>query len=569
MAERIVIRNTQSPGDFIVLSAALRDINLTYPGRFKFVIDVPEPSVYQANPHVFIEPKVAARSLVAKYPLIHQSNQQQVHFLWGFLEHLNTQLGTRAVLSDFRPALYLTEEEKRTPPVRFDRPYWVIVSGGKRDFTAKWWDPVWWQLVVNQLKDRVVLVQVGGGSHVHPRLTGVHDLVTKTSLRELLRLIYHSHGVMCVVTCLMHIAAAFNKPCVTIAGGREPWWWEAYNEENRLVNMRRGQPGWNPPANDTFIPHRYLHTMGQLDCCLKQGCWKSKVEGPGSTCVEPVRQNGVTIPRCLQMITPDLVVANWQWYYDQGILDLKKPSIIVPLAEPVRSSPMPEMPQVILPAQAKAEQIQKALSSAVPVRAGPLDFHVFGYVDSAAADAEWFAVSLKERADELTIVCNGYRPSLAELCKQNGIELIMDENKPGRVALMERAFQTSQLEWIVWIERGVMLGPEWANHLSGRFQGYTRALGGMIRQTRLLKSQEEQVARSPWYRAKPLEPAPLNQLQFVVQHPTQGFLVLPRRLIRDLRIPSQVADSELELFLGEGIRQYNLTLVDVGEAVEL
>lgn len=568
MAERIVIRNTQSPGDFIVLSGALRDINQTYPGRFNFVIDVPEPSVYLHNPNVEVGPKVATRSLVAKYPLIHKSNQQQVHFLWGFLEFLNRQLGTKAVLSDFRPALYLTEEEKRTPPVKFDKPYWVMVSGGKKDFTAKVWDPLWWQVVVDRLKDKVVIVQVGGGSHIHPRLSGVHDLVAKTSLRELMRLIYHSHGVFSIVTCLMHIAAAFNKPCVTVAGGREPWWWEAYNHENRLVNMRRGQPTWTPAPNDTFVPHRYLHTQGQLDCCMNQGCWKSKVEGVGSVCVEPVRQNNVVIPRCLQMITPDLVVANWQWYYDQGILSLDKPSIIIPAMPASAPAQMADQPKIILPA--KADRVQQAIASSVPPPVNPPEFHVLGYVDSTAADAEWFASALKQRTDNLLIICNGLRPELDAFCKQNGIELLMDEARPGRVALMAQAFQRTKRDWVVWIERGQLLAQDWDHYLAARFQGYTRALGGIIHQARPLKSQEERFCRTPWNRNKPLAKSPLNQLQTVVQHPAQGFMVMPQRLISDLQIPGQqVEDNDLEVFLGEAVRQYNLTLVDVGEAVEL
>lgn len=332
MPERIILRNTQSPGDYIVLSAALRDISRAHPGRFEFMMDVPQQAVFQHNPYTKQYPKSVGRQVVAKYPLIHKSNQVKVHFLWGFIEYLNQQLSTKAVLTEFRPDLYLTAEEKQTAPAGVKRPYWVFASGGKKDFTAKWWDPTWWQLVVNSMKDRVTLVQVGGGSHVHPRLTNVHDLVGKTSFRDLMRLIYHSEGTLCVVTCLMHIAAAFNKPCVVVAGGREPWCWEAYNLEGRLINMRRGIPDWQPPKNDTFIPHQYLHTDELLDCCRGgKGCWKSKIEGSGSVCRIPARQNGCVIPKCLQLITPDKVLDAVNWYYKEGILTWGKVSLAVPL----------------------------------------------------------------------------------------------------------------------------------------------------------------------------------------------------------------------------------------------
>ena len=343
MAEKIIIRNTQSPGDYIVLSAAIRDITRAHPGRYEIMMDVPQPAVFQANPHVSLFQRARnVRSVVAKYPLIGQSNQQRAHFMWGFIEYLNKELGTRAVLTEFRPDLHLTEHEKKNPPVNVKKPYWVFASGGKRDFTAKWWDPTCWQRVVDLMKPRFNLVQVGGGSHIHPATKGVVDLVAKTSFRELMHFIYHSEGVMCVVTCLMHIAAAFNKPCIVVAGGREPWWWEAYNVENRLVNMRRGIPTWEPPVNDNFIPHQYLHTIGQLSCCTKGGCWKSRIEGKSSVCSSPVTQNGRTIPRCLQMITPEHVVRAVDWYYENGILTrgTRKDLILPPVSKEPSGSRM-------------------------------------------------------------------------------------------------------------------------------------------------------------------------------------------------------------------------------------
>ena len=51
-----------------------------------------------------------------------------------------------------------------------------------------------------------------------------------------MRLTYHAQGMLCPVTALMHLAAAAemkggwpkNRPCVVVAGGREPMQWEAY-----------------------------------------------------------------------------------------------------------------------------------------------------------------------------------------------------------------------------------------------------------------------------------------------------------------------------------------------------
>lgn len=334
MPERIVIRNTQSPGDFTVMSAAIRDLSIAHPGRFEFYVDVPQMAVYQANPWIkgFGRGGANGRQVVGQYPAIHKSNQRKgIHFLWGFIEDLNQKLKANAVLTDFRPDLHLTDLEKAEAPCGVKKPYWVFVSGGKKDYTAKWWAPQSWQDVVNTMVAKGhTMVQVGGGSHVHPPIKNVVDLYNKTSFRELMRLIYHSDGVMCIVTCLAHIAAAFNKPCVVVAGGREANWWEAYDIPNRLSNMRKGQPQWTPPNPDNFVPHRYLHTIGLLDCCKTGGCWKSRIEPGGpSVCSKPVKHGSVTIPKCMQMITPELVVEAAESYYLEGVIE--KPSgLVVP-----------------------------------------------------------------------------------------------------------------------------------------------------------------------------------------------------------------------------------------------
>lgn len=316
MSTRLVVRNTQAPGDILVLSAALRDLHIAHPGLYNTDIWVSRGAeeIYWNNPDVDMvhknRPPPGSKHFVAHYPLIKSCNQQRKHFLWGFPEYFNQKLGTDVKLTEFRPKIVLTQQEAAERP--FPDPYWVFLSGGKKDFPAKIWDQTWWAEVIRTTQDDINWVQCGGGSsnHIkHKAKAGVYaDMVAKTSCRDFLKLIYHSEGVVCAVTFAMHVAAAFNKPCVVIAGGREPWWWEAYNEENRLVNMRVADPKWEPPADDTFVPHKFLHTIGKLDCCHSHGCWKSKVTGGANACKNVVKQNGEVIPKCLSMITPDMVV---------------------------------------------------------------------------------------------------------------------------------------------------------------------------------------------------------------------------------------------------------------------
>ena len=165
-----------------------------------------------------------------------------------------------------------------------------------------------WQEVVDRLRDRVTWVQVGEKDHYHPPLRGVVDLRRKTTLRDLVRLVYHADGVLCPVTMLMHLAAAVPLPpgrkrlrgCVVVAGGREPAHWEQY-------------PG-----------HQFLHTIGQLDCCADGGCWRARtaplgdgspLDAPESLCVS-VTPAG--LPSCMDRITADRVVEAVAGYLGPG-----------------------------------------------------------------------------------------------------------------------------------------------------------------------------------------------------------------------------------------------------------
>lgn len=363
MAQRIILKNHQSPGDYVVMTAAIRDLHRTYPGRFEVMASTLQDDVFTHNPHTM---RFAAHPGVKTLPGTYSNRASKysihncgapdprTHFLWAYIGDLNLQLKTDVRLTEFRPDLHLTEEEMSTPLI--PKPYWVFASGGKKDFTAKWWDPAHWQAVIDSFPE-TKFVQVGGGGgglHVHPTIRGVHDLVKRTTFRELMRLIYHSEGVLCIVTCLMHIAAAFNKPCVVIAGGREPNWWEAYTAENRLHNMRQGFPNWKPESGDSFVPHQYLHTMGQLPCCTTNGCWKSRVvrlDPKDTVCTRPVQGPSATIPECMRMITPQQVISSVNWYYEQGILGKGAPrKVVLPpvVAFPETPKPVAKRATVLL-----------------------------------------------------------------------------------------------------------------------------------------------------------------------------------------------------------------------------
>lgn len=308
---KLILRNFQSPGDIVMLTAAVRDLHTCYPGQFLTDVRTPCPALWENNPYLtrLDESTPNVEIIDCHYPLIHKSNHTPYHFLHGFVHFLNDRLGIHMEPGAFKGDIHISDAEKawfaRVQGVRGEcRPFWLLVSGGKHDFTIKWWDWRRYQQVVDHFRGRIEFVQVGEDHHHHPPLEGVIDLRGETDLRQLVRLVYHAQGVLTPVSLLMHLAAAVetrpgmpkNRPCVVVAGGREPPHWTAYPH------------------------HQFIHTVGALPCCDDGGCWKSRTvplgdgdekDRPQALCVDPVGE----LPRCMDMITADEVIRRIELYF--------------------------------------------------------------------------------------------------------------------------------------------------------------------------------------------------------------------------------------------------------------
>jgi ADP-heptose:LPS heptosyltransferase len=313
---KLILRNFQSPGDIVMLTAAVRDLHRCHPGQFLTDVRTSCPALWEHNPHLtpLSLEHWDVEILDCHYPLIHRSNTAPYHFLHGFIEYINDRLGLQIRPTEFRGDIHISEEEKAW----FSRveaghgggnPFWLLVSGGKFDYTIKWWDHERYQQVVDHFRGRIEFVQVGEAGHSHPPLEGVVDLRGQTSLRQLVRLVYHAQGVLSPISLLMHLAAAVpvkpespkNRPCVVIAGGREP------------------------PHFTAYPHHQFIHTVGALRCCDNGGCWKSRTlplgdgdvkDDPSQLCVDVVGR----LPRCMDMITAEEVIRRIEMYFTGGAL---------------------------------------------------------------------------------------------------------------------------------------------------------------------------------------------------------------------------------------------------------
>ena len=307
---RLILRCFLSPGDVVMLTAAVRDLHLTNPGMFLTDVRTTCPALWENSPYVtpLREDDPGVEVVDCQYPLIHASNDVPLHFIHGYRMHLERVLGVPIAPTKFGGDIHISRQEAAwmsqvEEQVGVGARFWLLVSGGKFDYTAKWWHPDRYQRVVDALRDEVRFVHIGAAEHYHPELRGVLDLRGKTDLRQLVRLVYHADGVFCGVTLLMHLAAAIPSPpgrprrraCVVIAGGREPSHWEAYPH------------------------HQFLHSCGALPCCENGGCWKSRVrplgdgsrlDRPENLCVDVVSG----FPRCMDLITAEEVVAKIRLY---------------------------------------------------------------------------------------------------------------------------------------------------------------------------------------------------------------------------------------------------------------
>ena len=313
---KIILKNGFALGDVVLMTAAVRDLHLCYPGQFQTDVRTHFPDVWEFNPHLthLEERDPDVQVIQCQYPLIDFSNSRPYHVIHGYIDFLNRILGLDIKPTAFHGDIHLSGDERNWASQVHELtgspiPFWIVSAGGKYDITIKWWSTDYFQSVVDHFKNQIAFVQIGEFGHHHPKLRGAIDLRGQTSVRELIRLVHHAQGVLSPVTALMHLAAAVetksgfpkNRPCVVVAGGREPPHWESYPH------------------------HQFIHLVGALPCCAEGGCWKSRTyplldgdrrDTKANLCVDVVE----SLPRCMMMITPKEVIRRITMYYSGGML---------------------------------------------------------------------------------------------------------------------------------------------------------------------------------------------------------------------------------------------------------
>jgi Glycosyltransferase family 9 (heptosyltransferase) len=308
------------PGAVIMLTAAVRDLHLAFPGQFLTDVRTSAPPLWLNNPWITPldddDPEVEI--IDCDYPLIHRSNRVPYHFVHAVIDNLSDRLGVAFGPTRCGGDLHVSAYETECPSqveesTGLQVPFWIIAPGWNSNFTVKHWSAARYQEIIDAFRGRVLFVHVGHNSPRQLRLSGVLDLTGQTNLRQLVRLLYRSQGVLCPVNLMMHLSAAvettsgdYRRPCVIVAGGREPPQWEAYPH------------------------HQYLHTVGALSCCANGGCWRARAfrlgdgtayDQPNRLCVDVV----ANLPRCMHMIRSSDVIEAIQRYFDGGVVSYLRP----------------------------------------------------------------------------------------------------------------------------------------------------------------------------------------------------------------------------------------------------
>lgn len=292
---KILLRNTQPLlGDRMMFTPAVRDYKKHYPDDQVGIVSA-GPEIWHNNPHIdrtVTEANAEKIYNIGPGKVTRGSKTNGLHITAAFRESLQENSGKAIKQGPFKPDIHLSDSEKAQRMVMGR--YWVI-NCDTGPFTAKRWRHERFQQLVESLPN-ITFVQVGLARDNKVRLKGdnVIDLIDKTKIRELFSLVYNADGCISLVSSLMHVAAAFDKPCVVIAGGREPFTFEKY-------------------AN-----HRYLDTTGALPCCKLKGCWHNAL----TACTN----NDGRIAACMDLISVRQVKDAIESYYDGGALEV--PAVI-------------------------------------------------------------------------------------------------------------------------------------------------------------------------------------------------------------------------------------------------
>ena len=315
--EPIIFKNRQALGDILMFTAGVRDFHKEFPD-WPMSVSSTAMNIWNNNPYIDRSLNEQNAKVIEIGPswLTNASNRDDRHFANAFRISIEQKLDISFPQGPIKPDIWMSREEVEAPPL-VEPPYWIIVAGEKGDWTAKTYPFNRWQEFIKNFP-QVKFVQVGAKEHVHPdlNLPNVINFIGKTQsrdtgIRDLINLFYHAEGSIGLVSFQMHLAAAFDMPCIVLAGAREP---------ARFTRYPRQQ---------------YLCTDGCLPCASRNACWHCDLD---KTCQNRIEENGKRYPKCVDIIKTEDVIRAFQQYYEGERLsftEIRKPTLPNPISKSI------------------------------------------------------------------------------------------------------------------------------------------------------------------------------------------------------------------------------------------
>jgi len=514
--KKLLIKCNLAPGDMLTMTAAVKNLCTQYP---EYKVNVVNDTGLQAYPMIwdgnpFIDPSINKRNADAVVEpeyrsFIHEADKNKSgHFIEAYTKSLSALLGISINAATMVPDVYLTEDEKAMRPMR--DPYWLIFPGYKNDITTKRWPAKHWEFIVNRSND-ITFVQLGStyAHHVNPKIKGAVDMVGKTTLRELLVWVYHADGVVCGVTAAMHAAAAFDRKCVVIAGGREGSWWEKYPN------------------------HTYINTIGNLPCCEDGPCWKSHVDtsyvraGEEDKVCENVvdGDSGKKYAKCMKTIAPSIVTK------------IIKQQTTEPEPAP-RHVEMPNLDAVTICVCLYGDK-GEVLTNGKHTKRTKLTYHEL-HVRCLTAIKH----TTPPEAHNLIIGCNAVSQDTLNWIKKNlpSAVVINEPSNIHKYPLMRKMFDKVKTEWVVWFDDdSYPVKREWLSRVSYLLSRLPEAkAGGHMYKWELLDGQLEWAMNAEWFRGKEFTTS--EKGTYEILFPTGGFVLYNMDTVRQLNWPDPRLD---------------------------
>lgn len=262
-------------GDALISTATIRDFAKTFPNH-NINLQTNYSDILKGNPYI----RNFDNSIIYKIKLCYAPYSQRTASggncfnAWriGLVKRLGVALKYGPDCVD----IYYDDFEKE----RLIKEDYIIINAGNQTCSEVKSYP-FWQEIVNSLKNDIKIVQIGGKEDrdCHQPLDGVTNLIGKTSVRDLMRLVRDARVVVSPpsavsILCTQQGFAGLN---IILNGAREP---------SELTNY-----------NKKII---HLGSTCKMGYTNKSGCMKFYMkETNGKTCLSQVKINDKYYPECM------------------------------------------------------------------------------------------------------------------------------------------------------------------------------------------------------------------------------------------------------------------------------